>query len=113
MVAVRHREEGHSFVNALGGRGMLDVTTDQGALSIEFDGLVSNGGSTSAFGWFQDDELALDVGNCETGGLVSTLSIDDDGDGGSFVLRDLRRAPYCDGEAVPGELSGCFRYRPF
>jgi len=113
MVAVRHREQGHSFINALGDlRGTLDVTTDQGALSLEFDELVPNGGSASAFGWFQDGDLGLDVGNCETGGFVSTLWLDDDGEGGSFVLRELRRAPYCDGEPVTGELSGCFRYRP-
>ena len=52
MVAVRHREQGHSFTNALGdSRGTLDMTTNQGALSLEFDELVPNGGSTSAFGW--------------------------------------------------------------
>lgn len=113
-VAVRHAEQGHSFINKLGDdNGTLDMTSDQGALSLEFDQLVPHGGRTSAFGWFQDSDLGLDVGNCETGGFVSTLWIDDDGDGGRFVLRDLRRAPYCDGEAVTGELAGCFRYRPF
>ena len=113
-IMLRHRERGHTFVNKLGAEnGTLDVTTEQGALSLEFGELVPHGASTSAFGWFQDAGRDLDVGNCDTDGFVSTLRIDDDGDGVTFVLRDLRRAPYCGGAAVTGELAGCFRYQSF
>ncbi|MDD9937842.1 MAG: hypothetical protein OXT09_29800 [Myxococcales bacterium] len=104
---------GHSFVNALSNTGMLEYRADTATLSMTFDQLLPNGGSVEARGGLVDG--ALDVGNCDEEGAESpsTLALDDDGDGGTFKLRDLRRAPYCEGEVVEGTLDGCFRYRSF
>jgi len=105
------RGSGYAFTNKIGADpGTMDVSSPQGALSIEFNKLIANGASGPARGSFTDTEGALSVGNCESGDFVSTLSADADGNGVHFTLRNLSREPYCGGAAVSGELSGCFGF---
>jgi len=80
-------------------------------LEISFDQLLANGESGPARGWLGDPDEALEVGNCETGELVSTLSMDGDGDGAHFVLSGLRTGqPFCTGPLHVGELRGCIGF---
>ena len=103
----------YAFVNAFGGNGTLDVElAGGGALHLEWPELVADGDTVDARGWFRVTAgvTAIDVGNCLTGSSFSgEMTVDGDGQGGRFVLRDLHSAPYCSGASVAGELSGCFR----
>ena len=103
----------YAFVNAFGGNGTLDVElVGGGAFHLEWPELVANGSRVEARGWFRVTAgvTAIDLGNCLSGTSFSgEMTVDGDGQGGSFVMRDLHSAPYCTGASVPGELSGCFR----
>jgi hypothetical protein len=103
----------YAFVNAFGGNGTLDVElAGGGALHLEWPELVAGGGTVEARGWFRVTAgvTAIDVGNCDTSATFGgEMTVDGDGQGGRFVLRDLHSAPYCSGASITGELSGCFR----
>jgi hypothetical protein len=100
---------GYAFINKLSADslGTLDVATEQGSLSLEFNMLTANGDSSPARGSLVDAEGSLSVGNCESGDFASTIAIDADGDGVHFTLRSLHREPYCTGAAASGQLDGC------
>ncbi len=105
---------GYAFVNAIGGaKGTLDVTMDFGdrTLHVEWPTLVANGASVASRGSLDTGTTPSDFafGNCDQDGFSGTLELDADGNGGRFVLRALKTKPYCGGQAVTGELLGCFR----
>jgi hypothetical protein len=113
-VSVVRATMGYAFANKLGDApGTVDATTAQGQLAIEFSQLTADGGHSPARGAIVDSEVALDVGNCETEGFVSTLDLDADGNGAHFTLRQLKHAPYCTGAAATGQLSGCLGFKIF
>ena len=77
---------------------------------FEFSDLLPNGATVDARG---SVDLAStggpQVGNCTHDSLASRLSLDEEGGGGTFLLRRLRW--YCDTDGVlnaDGELAGCF-----
>lgn len=101
----------YAFVNALGGSpGTLDAqqsgTGTPPQLHLEWTELVANGDSVDARGYLID---GAGYGNCDAGPFDSTLSMDDDGAGGTFTLRHLRMGPPFCGEEITGEIVGCFR----
>jgi hypothetical protein len=100
----------YAFANKFGGApGTLDAMTGAGKLSLEFNQLTANGDSSPARGSITEAGL-LDVGNCATGDFVSTMTVAADGNGATFVLRQLNRNPYCGQQPVTGELRGCVGY---
>jgi hypothetical protein len=102
----------YAFANKLGaaGPGTVDASTAQGSLSLEFDMLTIDGGTSTARGSVVDADSSLSIGNCATGNFVSTLTVDADGNGVHFTLRNLNHEPYCGGAAVTGALSGCLGF---
>ena len=79
-------------------------------VQLTFKKLVADGQSADALGFVDLSSVGgPNVGNCETGDLVSTISIDADGNGGTFVIRDLHDSPYCSGASRSGALAGCWR----
>ena len=107
----------YGFVNAFGGNGSFDadfMLDGDGKLHLEWPELVANGSRVEARGTLEAGNTtdALKVGNCLQGSDFSgTMTVDNDGEGGTFVLRGLRMPPYCGGAAVDGSLAGCFRNR--
>jgi hypothetical protein len=103
----------YGFVNAFGGNGTFDaeLTADGSErLHLEWPELVANGSVVEVRGTFETG--ALKIGNCLTGAdFTGTMTVDDDGDGGAFVLRELAKPPYCGGSSVTGSLAGCYRNR--
>jgi hypothetical protein len=105
---------GYAFQNKYNDEpGSANATTAQGAFALEFNKSLFDGESGPARGSFSDTDGALSVGNCETGDFVSTLTMDEDGNGLHFTLRGLQREPYCNGAVVAGELSGCLGFSQF
>jgi hypothetical protein len=105
----------YSFINALGDSdGELMIGFAGGdQLYLTWPELTANGGTVSARGYVDfSPGGGVNLGNCDTGGFVSTLVIDGDGDGGTFRLTDLRPDPYCTSTPVVGELRGCYRNEP-
>jgi hypothetical protein len=101
----------HSFINKLGADpGVLEVTFEAHSLRIQFDSLLPSGRSVAARG--QLVTSLIDAGNCETGDSPGTIAMDADGDGLTFILTELREAPYCEGAPIEGMLEGCFRFPP-
>jgi hypothetical protein len=103
--------DNYAFINALGtDPGTLDAqqsgTGTPPVLHLEWTELVANGDSVDARGSIVD---GAGFGNCDAGPLDSTLTMDDDGNGGTFVLRHLRMGPPFCGEEITGEIVGCFR----
>jgi hypothetical protein len=103
--------DNYAFINALGtDPGTLDAqetgTGTPPVLHLEWDELVANGDSVAARGSII---AGAGFGNCDAGPLDSTLTMDDDGNGGTFVLRHLRMGPPFCGEEITGEIVGCFR----
>lgn len=104
------------FINALDDQlGQLDIEFPDGdALSLRFPDLTANGDSVEARGSVSYPSVELDVGNCEDDGFPGILRLDDDGDGGTFLLTSLRQgSDYCAGDAADGEITGCYRSEPF
>ncbi|HUS68610.1 MAG TPA: hypothetical protein VMZ28_28940 [Kofleriaceae bacterium] len=104
------------FVNALNDEdGQLDIGFPDGdTLSLRFPDLTANGDSVDVRGSVSYPSVDLDVGNCEDSGFPGILRLDDDGDGGTFLLTSLREgSDYCDGDGVGGEITGCYRSAPF
>lgn len=105
------------FVNAVNNQdGELAVSTSSGGaehklVDFKFHDLLIDGQEVSARG-FVDLTLQSgpNVGNCETGDYVSSISMDKDGNGGTFVLRSMHDSPYCSGAEHKGALAGCFRF---
>jgi hypothetical protein len=80
-------------------------------VKVAFSKVVVNGGTTDARGYVDFTPLSgPSAGNCETGGFDSTLSMNPDGNGGTFILRNLNASPYCSGAAKDGVLAGCFEF---
>jgi hypothetical protein len=101
----------HSFRNKFDEElGHLEVTAEDLSLQLYFDRLLPNGASAPARGSFAS--ASVDAGNCETE-YPGTLTLDDDGEGATFVLTELRAPPYCTGAPVSGMLEGCFKYPEF
>lgn len=101
---------GYGFVNALGGDdpGFLTIGSMDGQqLRLEWPTLVANGDSVEARGTLEAGDFS--AGNCMTGSFVSILTMDESGDGGTFLLRELSSAPFCEGAALEGHIAGCFR----
>ena len=97
-----------AFINKLGaGPGTLDADKDSVALHIEWGVLLANGDSTNARGWARGS--GFDVGNPANAAFSGTLSLDDNGEGGHFLLKELRQAPYESGAVIRGAVAGCFR----
>jgi len=112
---VRSDYASYVFVNKIGeDLGQLDVTfADDDTLSLRFPDLVANGDSVEARGGLAFIEASLILGNCEDDGFPGILRMDDDGDGGTFLLTSLHRGGVpCNGGLVDGELTGCFRSPP-
>jgi hypothetical protein len=104
------------FVNALNDDdGQLDVGFAGGdMLSLRFPDLTANGDSVDVRGSVSYPSVDLDVGNCDDDGFPGILRLDEGGDGGAFLLTSLRQGDdYCGGDAVTGEITGCFRSTPF
>lgn len=103
----------YAFINALNDQnGTLTVSFGAGEmLYLEWPQLVANGDSVEARGTIA--LAGLDYGNCDDDGFPGTLRMDDDGDGGTFLLRSLHPAADCSAATVDGELTGCFRSTPF
>jgi hypothetical protein len=104
----------YAFINAIGGaKGTLDVTMDfaDRRLHVEWPTLVANGSSIAARGSLDTGTTATDFafGNCDQDSFGGRLEVDADGEGGRFVLENLKSKPYCGGQPVTGELLGCFR----
>ncbi len=99
----------HAFINKLGtGPGTFDANKGSVAVHLEWGVLLPNGQSTSARGWARG--AGFDVGNPPDAVLSGTLSLDGDGQGGHFLLKELHHSPYGSGAAVRGAVAGCFRY---
>jgi len=97
-----------AFINKIGaGPGTLDADKDSVALHIEWGVLLANGDSTNARGWARGS--GFDVGNPANAAFSGTLSLDDNGEGGHFLLKELRQAPYESGAVIRGAVAGCFR----
>lgn len=108
----RFSELSHQFINKLGENpGRLEIRTDGATLQVLFDQPVLNGRSAPARGSLSLDDL--EIGNCEADGNPGTLTLDEDGHGGSVVLTQLHQAPYCDEAAESWTLEGCFQYIDF
>lgn len=90
--------------------GTLDIhDAANGALHLEWFGLLANGASTDARGFVDlSPSGGPNYGNCETQELTGTITAGDDGVPGTFVLRDVRAAPYCEQDALEGEIVGCW-----
>lgn len=104
----------YAFINALGDNlGTLVIEFPSGdTLSLEWPDLVANGASVDARGAVDLSATSgLHVGNCADDGFPGTLRMDEEGGGGAFQLNDLREgpSPYCDGAAVSGSITGCFK----
>ncbi len=103
----------HTFVNGEGGDGRISFLGPDGTLEITFDQLLTRDGTVPA-------EIAIAfsqptstlVGSCQPPVPQSEVSLDGDGNGGTFVLRGMRELVQggC-GDPVEGELSGCFRWQ--
>ena len=109
-VQVSDRVTGYNFlfINKLGpGPGTIDADKDSFVLHIEWGVLLANGDSTKARGWARGS--GFDVGNPANAAFSGTLSLDDDGEGGHFLLKELRHAPYESGAVIRGAVAGCFR----
>lgn len=78
------------------------------AIRLEWPELLANGQTAAARGSVRAS--AFDVGNCSAGPFSGEHSIDTDGGGGRFLLRELHRSPYCSGAPVRGAVAGCYRY---
>src|SRR5688572_30340229 len=91
----------YGFINAFGGNGGFDADlTTGGTLHLEWPELVANGGEVEARGILETTigSGLFEAGNCLEGSDFSgNVRVDGDGKGGTFVLRDLRRKPYCGG----------------
>jgi hypothetical protein len=100
------------FVNAINSEdGSYQAGSSDGGtfVKLTFHELLIDGHSVPARGFVDlSDNGGPNVGNCETGDLPSTISMDADGNGGTFVLRDLHDSPYCSGASRQGALAGCF-----
>jgi hypothetical protein len=105
----------YAFVNAIAGNGTFEADFDlngPGALRLEWPELVANGAAVDARGRIETADAALKVGNCLDGSAFSgTMTVNEGGEGGRFILRDLHNPPYCGGSSVSGTLAGCFRNR--
>jgi hypothetical protein len=111
QLGISFTADNYSFVNALGGApGTLDAqmsgTGTPPQLHLEWEELVADGDSTDARGNIVD---GAGYGNCDGGPLDSTISIDAEAGGGTFVLRHLRMGPPFCGEEITGEIVGCFK----
>ena len=76
-------------------------------MRVEWPTLVVNGDSVEARGTLED--AGISAGNCLTGPFPSTLTMDAEGGGGTFVLRGLLSEPFCGGAALEGQIVGCFK----
>lgn len=112
---------GQSFVNALsedepGSLELFIGDAIEAAVAIEFEELVADGDCVPARAVrfdLSDQGDGPAVANCAPGGETpGELCIDDDGEGGTFRLRELRgdASDPCNAPAVEGEIAGCFRY---
>ena len=102
----------YEFVNAGGGGagtpGHLDIGFASGdRVHFEFADLLANGDAVDANGSVELTSTEGPwVGNCAPDSPASRLALVEEGAGGTFLLRHLRLD--CDGDAVDGELAGCF-----
>ncbi len=65
-----------------------------------------DGATTTAFGHVDlSSQGGVHVGNCDTDGFVSQLTKLESGVW--FVLKQLHNSPFCGGDSVSGELTGC------
>lgn len=111
-LATRFTVTQYIFVNATSGStGYLEINRGDsaGELTMDWDELVANGDTVPARGQLI---AGTGYGNCVSGPLDSELTMDADGEGGSFRLRNLRAGPPFCGEEVSGEIAGCFRSPP-
>lgn len=77
-----------------------------------FDVMTWNGAQSDARGSLTTDTFT--VGNClEDGESPGIIGLDDDGEGGRFVFRQVREDGSCDGAELTGTVSGCYRTVPF
>lgn len=88
----------------------LDIDESPIILHLEWP-VLRFGESVPARGWSRGP--GFDVGHCWDEAFPGTITVDADGNGGSFLLRGLHRPPYCSGPTVRGALAGCWRKRPF
>lgn len=114
-VSLRRAVVSYSFVNALGeSEGTVEVLlSEEDLLALAWPRLVANGAAVEARG--ELDLIGTDgwrFGNCQTEGYPSLMQMDEDGQGGRFLLEGLQTAPFCRGASVGGSLTGCFRAPP-
>lgn len=114
-VDLRRAVVSYAFVNALGeSEGTIEVLlSEEDLLALAWPRLVANGVAVEARG--EIDLIGTEgwrFGNCQTEGYPSLMQMDEDGDGGKFLLEGLRSAPFCRGASVGGTLTGCFRAPP-
>jgi len=115
VVSQQMSVDSYVFGNAINQEsGTLVAPVVQGEapkLKITFTKLVANGGSVAARGELDFSATGgVHAGNCETGDEASTFSMDKDGDGATFVLRQLHSDPYCTSPELDGALAGCVRF---
>jgi hypothetical protein len=81
-----------------------------GRLRLEWPETLASGEDSQASGSVNlEAQGGLNAGNCSTDGFVSEMTMLEEGV--EFVLRSLRKAPYCSGPAYTGELAGCATFK--
>ena len=110
-----------SEIMAVAGQALFNVPGDNGCyvnvyfdgggrLRLEWENTLPDGLSAPASGSVNlETHGSINLGNCSGAGFVSEISMETNGV--SFVLHNLREAPYCSGAAVSGELSGCAGFK--
>lgn len=107
---------GMEFINEVLSTGPhLQITfSDTGGdrLDLEYHPLDRHN-KADARGYIDFSESGgLVVGNCQVTSFFSSIEFDEvDGGltGGTFTMRGLHRMPFCQGDAVDGVLTGCFK----
>ncbi len=81
-----------------------------GRLRLEWENTLPDGQSAQATGSVNlETQGGINLGNCSGAGFVSQVTMETGGV--SFVLHELRKAPYCSGAAVSGDLAGCAGFK--
>lgn len=74
---------------------------------VTFPDLIAYGDEAVARGTAELEGLGVVAGNCDADEYSGIIKQSADGSTFSFVLRDLKVAPFCGGAAIAGELRGC------